>query len=365
MGVLQLVMVAVIWSTAGGAASAGVVKKAGPPPNVVVGKAMKGPPKGGVPSNGRFEIIQPGFHKRKYEVACTEEKGRPGCYVGCPSNCPNKCLVFCSYCMSFCMCDIFPGTSCGDPRFTGGDGNTFYFHGKRDENFCILSDADLHINAHFIGNRNPDLKRDFTWVQALGITFPSAGDHQHLHRLYIGARKAVEWDEEEDHIQITFDGEPVDVDAVKNARWEDSSISKKAGLLSVTRLGAVNTVLVELDGVFSISANAVPITEEDDRIHKYGKKTASDSLVHLDLGFKFHALTNDVHGVLGQTYRPNYVNKLNISAKMPIMGGAPKYIVPSGSGGLFSTNCAVSRFHHRTTNTTAAARRIGGVSYAS
>jgi hypothetical protein len=231
------------------------------------------------------------------------------------------------------VCDIFPGTSCGDPRFTGGDGNTFYFHGSKDANFCIVSDADLHINAHFIGNHNPDLKRDFTWVQALGVTF-GAG-----HRLYIGARRAVEWDEDEDHIQITLDGEPVDIDAVRNARWESND---KPGL-SVTRMDTVNTVMVELAGVFSISANAVPITEEDDRVHRYGKKTAGDSLVHLDLGFQFHNLTGGVDGVLGQTYRPGYVAKVDIKAKMPIMGGAPKYL----SSTLFSTDCAVSRFRRR------------------
>jgi hypothetical protein len=153
-------------------------------------------------------------------------------------------------------------SSCGDPRFTGGDGNTFYFHGKKDQDFCIVTDAGLHINAHFIGNHNPALNRDFTWVQALGVTF---GDDQH--RLYVGARRAVEWDEEEDHIQVTFD-----VDAVKNVPG-----------LSVTRMDTVNTVMVELDGVFAISANAaVPITDRDDRIHKYGK-TGSD----LDLGFQF------------------------------------------------------------------------------
>jgi len=224
-----------------------------------------------------------------------------------------------------------PGTSCGDPRFTGADGNTFYFHGKKDESFCLVSDDRLHINARFMGNHNADSGRDFTWVQALGVTF---GDDNH--RLYVGARRAVEWDEEEDHIQVTFDGEPVDVDAVKNARWA----SKAVPGLSVTRMDTVNTVMVELDGVFAISANAVPITDRDDRIHKYGK-TGGDSLVHLDLGFQFRNLTKDVDGVLGQTYRPGYVTKVNISAKMPIMGGAPKYL----SEGLFSTDCAVSRFH--------------------
>ena len=224
-----------------------------------------------------------------------------------------------------------PG-ACGDPRFIGGDGNAFYFHGRRDADFCVLSDRDLHINAHFIGNHNPALNRDFTWVQALGVTF---GDDNH--RLYVGARRAAEWDEDEDHIQVTFDGEPVDVDAVRNVRWASRALPG----LSVTRMDTVNTVMVELDGVFAISANAVPITDEDSRVHAYGK-TNGDSLVHLDVSYQFPGgLTKDVDGVLGQTYRPEYVNKLDIGAKMPVMGGADKY----RSSGLFATDCAVSRFH--------------------
>lgn len=226
------------------------------------------------------------------------------------------------------MCDLVPGSSCGDPRFTGGDGNTFYFHGKKDQDFCIVSDEALHINAHFIGNHNPAIRRNFTWIQAIGVSFGQ-------HRLYVGARKAAVWDEEEDHIHIMLDGEAVDVETVKNTRW----VSKALPALSVTRIDTVNAVMVELDGVFGISVNAVPITEEDSRIHNYGK-TGSDSLVHLDLGFKFHSLTKSVDGVLGQTYQPEYVNKVDISAKMPIMGGAPKYL----SSSLFSTDCAVSKF---------------------
>jgi hypothetical protein len=228
-----------------------------------------------------------------------------------------------------------PGTSCGDPRFTGADGNTFYFHGKKDESFCVVSDDRLHINARFMGNHNAESGRDFTWVQALGVTFGGDGG-AHSHRLYVGARRAAEWDEDEDHVVIALDGEPVDVEAAKDARWVSTAVPG----LSVTRTHTVNAVVVELNGEFSISANAVPITDEDSRVHGYGK-TGKDSLVHLDVSYKFHGLTKDVDGVLGQTYRPDYVNKLDISAKMPVMGGADKY----RSSGLFATDCAVSQFH--------------------
>eukprot|EP00850_Spirogloea_muscicola_P025954 SM004970S17360 [mRNA] locus=s4970:275:1112:+ [translate_table: standard] len=48
------------------------------------------------------------------------------------------------------------GALCGDPRLVGGDGVAFWFHGERDRDFCIVSDAALHINAHFIGKRSAD-----------------------------------------------------------------------------------------------------------------------------------------------------------------------------------------------------------------
>jgi hypothetical protein len=226
------------------------------------------------------------------------------------------------------VCDFYPGVSCGDPRFTGGDGNNFYFHGKRDQDFCILSDANLHINAHFIGKRNPSMRRDFTWIQALGIRFAH-------HRLYLGAQKTAKWSSDVDRLELALDDEAVSIPAEAGARWESAAVPG----LSVTRTTAANGVRVQLAGVLDIMASVVPITEEESRVHNYGV-TEDDSLAHLDLGFKFYDLTDDVHGVLGQTYRSDYVNQLSVSANMPIMGGAPKYV----SSDIFATDCAVARF---------------------
>jgi hypothetical protein len=135
--------------------------------------------------------------------------------------------------------------------------------------------------------------------------------------------------------RITFDGERVVLPRVDGARWSPAS----APSLSVTRTARANAVVVELSGAFRIVANAVPVTKEESRVHSYGV-TDDDCLVHLDLGFKFQALTDGVHGVLGQTYRADYVNSLDVSAKMPVMGGADRFV----SSGLFATDCAVARF---------------------
>ncbi|XP_062208755.1 uncharacterized protein LOC133910257 [Phragmites australis] len=278
------------------------------------------------------QVINPGRFKRDQETACVDSEGnKPGCVAKCKKLCPNQCIVLCPSCETFCICEFYPGMSCGDPRFTGGDGNNFYFHGKKDQDFCVLSDANLHINAHFIGKRNPTMSRDFTWIQALGIRFAD-------HRLYMAAQKTAKWNSDVDRLDMAFDGEPIHIPTESGARWASRTVPG----LSVTRTAATNSFVVALKGVFDVMANVVPITEEDSIIHNYGV-TEEDSLAHFDLGFKFYDLTDDVHGVLGQTYRTDYVNQLSVSSNMPIMGGAPKYV----SSDIFATDCAVARFGAR------------------
>ncbi|CAD6234593.1 unnamed protein product [Miscanthus lutarioriparius] len=237
----------------------------------------------------KYRIINPGKYKRDQQMTPTTT--RPSAWPSATSGALTSASCSARDARpSAVLCDFYPGVSCGDPRFTGGDGNTFYFHGKKDQDFCIVTDAGLHINAHFIGKRNPAMRRDFTWIQALGIRFAD-------HRLYMGAQKTVQ-------------------------------------------TAATNGVRVQLEGVFDVVANAVPITQEDSRVHNYGVTEEDDSLAHLDLGFRFFGLTDYVHGVLGQTYRSDYVNRLSVSSNMPVMGGAPKYV----SSDIFTTDCAVARF---------------------
>ncbi|KAM6558217.1 hypothetical protein CsatA_027456 [Cannabis sativa] len=257
-------------------------------------------------------------------------KNYPQCYNTehvCPNSCPSGCEVECVTCKPICKCDQ-PGAVCQDPRFIGGDGITFYFHGKKDHDFCLLSDSNLHINAHFIGKHNLNMKRDFTWVQSIGILF---GKHQ----LFIGALKTYTWDDSVDRLFISFDGEPITLSESKGARWQSSNVPS----ISVVRDDDTNNVIVGFERIFRITAKVVPITEEDSRIHNYGI-TKDDTFAHLDLGFKFLSLSSKVTGVLGQTYRPNYKSLVNVGAKMPIMGGDKEF----KTSNLFATDCVVARF---------------------
>ncbi|KAM6558218.1 hypothetical protein CsatA_027457 [Cannabis sativa] len=257
-------------------------------------------------------------------------KNYPQCYNTehiCPNACPGGCEVDCVTCKPVCKCDQ-PGAVCQDPRFIGGDGITFYFHGKKDHDFCLLSDSNLHINAHFIGKRNSNMKRDFTWVQSIGILF---GKHQ----LSIGALKTDTWDDSVDRLFITFDGEPIILPESKGARWQSNNVPS----IFVVRGVDTNNVMVEVDRILRITAKVVPITEEDSRIHNYGI-TKEDTFAHLELRFKFFSLSNEVTGVLGQTYRPDYTSRVNVGAKMPIMGGERDF----KTSNLFATDCVVARF---------------------
>ncbi|MCD7452943.1 hypothetical protein HAX54_018912 [Datura stramonium] len=260
-------------------------------------------------------------------VSC-KNKLYPQCYrqeYQCPSDCPDTCEVDCVTCSPICNCNR-PGAVCQDPRFIGADGLTFYFHGKKDEDFCLVTDSNLHINAHFIGRRNENMKRDFTWVKSLGILFNN-------HKLFISAKKTSTWNDALDRLELAFDGQSIMIPAREGAKWEPISS------ISITRNRDTNSVVIQVEGNFQIKARVVPITEKDSRIHNYGI-TEENSFAHLDLSFKFYSLSGKVNGVLGQTYGSNYVSRVKMGIEMPVLGGEKEF----SSSGIFSTDCAVSRF---------------------
>ncbi|PON60492.1 Root cap [Parasponia andersonii] len=246
----------------------------------------------------------------------------------CPSACPDQCEVDCVTCSPVCNCNR-PGAVCQDPRFIGGDGITFYFHGKKDRDFCLVSDGNLHINGHFIGKRNPNMTRDFTWVQSIGILFDN-------HKLYVGAKKTPKWNSAIDRLSLTLDGEPIFLPTGEGTTWKSRS---PPHVVSVSRIQDANSVEIEVEGNFKIKATVVPITDKDSRIHRYAI-TEEDCFAHLDLSFKFYALSGEVNGVLGQTYGKNYVSRVKMGVAMPVLGGEREFAASS----LFAADCAVARF---------------------
>ncbi|KAL3650799.1 hypothetical protein CASFOL_007202 [Castilleja foliolosa] len=259
--------------------------------------------------------------RNKLYPTCNHQEHR------CPAACPSSCEVDCVTCSPVCNCNM-PGAVCQDPRFIGADGITFYFHGQKDRDFCIVADTNLHINAHFIGKRNENMGRDFTWVQSLGILFEN-------HQILIGAKKTATWHDTIDRLELSYDGQYISLAEQEGEKW----VSNSSHGVTVTRSRDTNAVVIEVEGNFQIKASVVPITEKDSKIHKYGI-TDEDCFAHLDLGFKFYSLSDRVNGVLGQTYAGDYVSRVKMGVDMPVLGGQREF----ASSSLFSSDCAVARF---------------------
>lgn len=141
--------------------------------------------------------------------------------------------------------------------FVGGDGVMFYFHGKTNEHFSLVSESNLQINAHFIGRHPQGRSRDNTWIQALGLMFDS-------HTFTISANKVAQWDDELDQFLFTYNDIPFSIPHSHLSTWAAPN-----NTLQVERTAISNSITVTLPGVLEMSVNVVPVTKDDDRIHKY------------------------------------------------------------------------------------------------
>ncbi|KAG7541284.1 Root cap [Arabidopsis thaliana x Arabidopsis arenosa] len=263
-------------------------------------------------------------------------------YIDCPEECPTEmfpnsqnkiCWVDCfkPLCMAVCRaikpnCESY-GSICLDPRFIGGDGIVFYFHGKSNEHFSIVSDPDFQINARFTGHRPAGRTRDFTWIQALGFLFNS-------HKFSLETIKVATWDSNLDHLKFTIDGQDLVIPQETLSTWYSSDKDIK-----IERLTQKNSVIVTIKDKAEIMVNVVPVTKEDDRIHNY-KLPVDDCFAHLEVQFKFINLSPKVDGILGRTYRPDFKNPAKPGVAMPVVGGEDNFRTSS----LLSHDCKTCLF---------------------
>ncbi|PIN14050.1 hypothetical protein CDL12_13320 [Handroanthus impetiginosus] len=257
-------------------------------------------------------------HQRKPK----KNKKQKGCFVDCSSKCEVTCKWRRPKCNGY-------GALCYDPRFVGGDGVMFYFHGAKGRDFAIVSDENLHINGHFIGTRPQGRTRDFTWVQALSIMFDS-------HTLVLAAKKVSKWDDNADALIVKWNDESINIPTDGEAEWRANNRERE---VVIERTDDINTVRVTVLGLVEMDIRVTPITAEENRVHNY-QLPSDDAFAHLETQFRFFNLSDLVEGILGKTYRPGYVSPVKRGVPMPMMGGEDKYQTKS----LHSPACKVCRF---------------------
>ncbi|CAN1154163.1 hypothetical protein LINPERPRIM_LOCUS40986 [Linum perenne] len=295
-------------------------------------------------------VVSAADYYKPETVWCNNTLSRcSGAYVDCPSECPSTtypnakskvCHVNCDHplCKAQCKkrkpnCDA-PGSACYDPRFVGGDGVVFYFHGKTNEVFSLVSDPNFQINGRFIGHRPTGRSRDFTWIQSLGIVFDS-------HKFTLEATKSVTWDSNVEHLKFTYNGQDISIAQGSLSSWYSGETKD----IKVERVSSKNSVILTLKDKAEILVNVVPVTKEDDRVHKY-QVPLDDCFVHLEVQFRFFDLSAQVDGVLGRTYQPDFENSAaKPGVAMPVMGGEDKYKTTD----LLSTECGSCIFSSKST----------------
>ncbi|KAK1373612.1 Late embryogenesis abundant (LEA) protein-related [Heracleum sosnowskyi] len=303
---------------------------------------VQGQGSGKDPAN-KYDVKKPLPGTNQIRAVC---KTKGACFnttLTCPSQCPDRkpkdkkgkgCFINCSSkCEAICKnrkpkCDGF-GSLCYDPRFVGGDGVMFYFHGAKGSDFAVVSDNNLQINAHFIGSRPTGRTRDYTWVQALSVMFDS-------HTLVLAAKRVTKWDDKVESLTVKWDGEDVSIPTDGEAEWRINTENRE---VVIERTDDTNSVKVTVDGLVEMNVRVTPIGEKENKVHNY-QLPSDDAFAHLETQFKFSNLSDFVEGILGKTYRPDYVSPVKRGVPMPMMGGEDKYQTPS----LYSPVCKVCRF---------------------
>ncbi|CAH1450429.1 unnamed protein product [Lactuca virosa] len=152
----------------------------------------------------------------------------------CPASCPGQCEVDCvlasqfavsSYaiCLEQCVKTLVSLV---------GDGITFYFHGKKDQDFCLVADNTSTSMATSLEEKQKHGQR-LTWVQSIGILFDN-------HKVQISAQKTSSWDDTIDRISVTFDGENIFIP--KKRRCQMAIFAT-----SITRIHDTNHIVVEVE----------------------------------------------------------------------------------------------------------------------
>ncbi|GJP67913.1 hypothetical protein CLOP_g24671 [Closterium sp. NIES-67] len=187
----------------------------------------------------------------------------------------------------------------GDPHFTGADGSHFDFSGLPNHHFALISDAHLQVNGYFGGRFGAwgNTTKALTWIRSLGIMFGH-------HTAVLHARNGSSADYGNGYLgHVTVNDRPVRVPApgLSVALWPGASLRwVNARLRSGNDLVDVYDLLIADMGTLRLTL----------RPEVKNLRTGDDGVVHFGIDVLGATFSSAVHGVLGQTFRPDFQGRL-------------------------------------------------------
>eukprot|EP00475_Leptophrys_vorax_P025755 TRINITY_DN36015_c0_g2_i3.p1 TRINITY_DN36015_c0_g2~~TRINITY_DN36015_c0_g2_i3.p1 ORF type:complete len:440 (-),score=22.80 TRINITY_DN36015_c0_g2_i3:157-1476(-) len=195
--------------------------------------------------------------------------------------------------------EICDGKDKGDPHFTGADGSHYDFSGRPNRNYALISDSHFQMNGFFGGRYSRwagDVKA-LTWIRSIGIMVGH-------HTLVLEARRGPSAEYLNGYLaRVVADGVPVEITVPGTTveLWEGASIRWEAArLLSGT----------DLVDVYDVKIGEVATVRLTLRPEVKNLRTATDGAVHFGLDILNSAFSGAVHGVLGQTFRPDFQGRV-------------------------------------------------------
>eukprot|EP00270_Netrium_digitus_P006821 TRINITY_DN1967_c0_g1_i2.p1 TRINITY_DN1967_c0_g1~~TRINITY_DN1967_c0_g1_i2.p1 ORF type:complete len:387 (+),score=41.22 TRINITY_DN1967_c0_g1_i2:46-1206(+) len=186
----------------------------------------------------------------------------------------------------------------GDPHFTGADNSRFDFSGTPGTTFCLVSDPHLHINMYldgYYGKYEDRANKPMTWIRKIGVLWGH-------HSLTFEARPGAESEYLKGYMyRMTADGLPFAL--------ENNVKSLFDGKVEVEWTGAKVPSGDDLVDEYSVKIQNVIWMKLTVRPEVANLRTDNDGLVHFDMQILKAKLSNNVHGVLGQTFRPDHLGK--------------------------------------------------------
>lgn len=240
-----------------------------------------------------------------------------------------------------------PGLT-GDPHFTGADGSRFDFTGRPGNVYCLLSDSHVHVNAYYGGRfdrwgDNPS--KPLTWIRKLGVLW---GEH----KITLAAREGARWQYDEGYMaSIVVDGKELSLSS------EGESASFANGQIQISWLAAKLRSADDWVDVYSVKIGSAVILRITLRPEIALLRTEHDGVVHFDIEVPKADVSTNVHGVLGQTFRPDHRHRLT-KQKLVYSELLHTEVIPGDdaegfldgsekdykSTGLLTADCKVSRF---------------------